>query len=123
MSTGQKEQNERHTMKKLIKAGLGTVLALGAIVAIAQDAGGRRGPGGFGGGQRPQPAIITALDANKDGKLDATEIANAATALKTLDKNGDGEITADEMFGPRPEGGRPPGGGPGRSGPQDPPSQ
>jgi hypothetical protein len=36
--------------------------------------------------------------ANKDGKPDATEIANASVALKTLDKNGDGEITADEMF-------------------------
>ena len=70
------------------------------------------------------PAIITALDANKDGKLDATEIANAATALKTLDKNGDGEITADEMFGPRPAGGLRGGpGGPGGPDRQQPPPQ
>ena len=110
-------------MKKLVKTGLGTVLALGAIVAIAQDGDGRRGPGGpggpggFGGGQRRQPPIISALDANKDGQLDAAELANATTALKTLDKDGDGEVTAEEMFGPRPEGGRPPGGGPVRVGP------
>jgi hypothetical protein len=122
MKRSEKNKTKRNSMKKLTKAGLGTVLALGAIVAIAQDAGGRRGPGGLGG-QRPQPAIINALDANKDGKLDATEIANATIALKTLDKNNDGEVTAEEMFGPRPEGGRPPGGGPGRSGPQDPPAQ
>jgi hypothetical protein len=104
---------------------LARVLAVGEFVAIPQDGGGRRGPGGPGGfgGPRQQPAIITALDANKDGKLDASEIANATAALKTLDKNGDGEITVEEMFGPRPEGGRPPGGGPGRSAPQDPPSQ
>ena len=67
------------------------------------------------------PAVITALDANKDGKLDATEIANASTALKTLDKNSDGEITADEMFGPRPAGG--PGVGLGRPDRQQPPPQ
>lgn len=110
-------------MKKFTKVGLVTALGLSAFVAFAQDPGGRR-PGGPGG-QRPQPPIITALDANKDGKLDATEIANATAALKALDKNGDGEISADEMFGPRPEGNRGPGGrggagapgGPDRSGP------
>ena len=111
-------------MKKLTKIGLVTALGLSALIAMAQDTGGRRfggGPGGPGG-QRPQLAIIGALDTNKDGKLDATEIANATAALKTLDKNGDGEISAQEMFGPRPEGNRGPGGpgapgGPDRSGP------
>jgi hypothetical protein len=98
-------------------------LGLGAIIAIAQDAGsgpGPRpggGPGGPGfGGPRRQPAIIAALDANKDGKLDAKEIANASVALKTLDKNGDGEITMEEMFGPRPDGPRRGPGGPGGPG-------
>jgi len=64
--------------------------------------------------------IVAALDANKDGEIDAAEIANAAAALKTLDKNGDGKLTADEIRPPRgpggpgrgerPRGERPPGG-------------
>ena len=88
---------------------LTAALGLGAVITFAQDAGGDRRPGGPGGpgprgGQRPMPAIIAALDANKDGKLDAGEIANASVALKALDKNGDGEISAEEMFGLRPEG-------------------
>ncbi len=53
----------------------------------------------------PVPAIITALDANQDGLIDAAELANAQVALKTLDKNGDGQLTPDEyhpMRQPRP---------------------
>jgi hypothetical protein len=45
---------------------------------------------------------MVALDANKDGELDATEIANASAALKTLDKNGDGKLSADELMPPHP---------------------
>ena len=44
------------------------------------------------------------------GSIDATEIANAAVALKTLDKNGDGKLTGDEIRPPRGPGGP---GGPG----------
>ena len=36
--------------------------------------------------------------------IDAEEIANASKALKTLDKNGDGKLTQDELRPPRPEG-------------------
>src|ERR1051325_2594938 len=107
-------------MKNVTKIGLITGLGLSAIIALAQDGGGRR-TGGGPGGQRPHPPIIAALDANKDGKLDATEIANASAALKTLDKNGDGELSAEEMFGPRPDPNR---GGPGApGGPGGPPPQ
>lgn len=41
--------------------------------------------------------VLIALDANKDGEISASEINNAAAALKTLDKNGDGKLTADEI--------------------------
>jgi hypothetical protein len=44
----------------------------------------------------PAPALMAALDANKDGVIDATELANASAALKALDKNGDGQLTTDE---------------------------
>lgn len=67
------------------------------------------------------PPIIAALDANSDGVIDATEIANAAAALKTLDKNGDGKLTADEIRPPRPEGGRGPGRGRGHGPRPEPP--
>jgi hypothetical protein len=50
----------------------------------------------------PTPLIVKALDANGDGVVDASEIANAPSALKTLDKNGDGQLTRNEYLGPRP---------------------
>lgn len=76
------------------------------LVARAQDDNTNTPPGGFHGraGHRPPaPLIIGALDANHDGVIDATEIANASTALKALDTNGDGKLTRDEFMG------RPPG--------------
>ena len=38
--------------------------------------------------------------------IDASEITNASVALKTLDKNGDGQLTGDEMCPQRPVGQR-----------------
>ena len=74
----------------------------------------RPGQGGPGG-QRPMMPIIEALDLNKDGVIDADEIAKASASLKKLDKNGDGKLTQDEFRGQRPGG---PGGqgGPGGEG-------
>ena len=78
----------------------------------APDAPGR-GPGG----PPPPSPIIETLDLNKDGIIDAGELAKALESLKTLDKNGDGKLTGDEYHPPRP-------GGPGAGGerrPQRPP--
>jgi EF hand len=58
----------------------------------------------------PRPLIVKALDANDDGVIDASEIANAPAALKTLDKNADGQLTREEYLGRRP--GPPPDGAP-----------
>ncbi|MGA2138807.1 MAG: EF-hand domain-containing protein [Verrucomicrobiia bacterium] len=44
--------------------------------------------------------IIDALDANHDGIIDAAEIANAPAALKTLDKNKDGQLSYDDVHWP-----------------------
>ena len=41
--------------------------------------------------------LLNALDSDHDGTISAAEIAAASQSLLTLDKNGDGEITADEM--------------------------
>jgi hypothetical protein len=98
----------------------GIALGLGAAALIAQEFDGPPGPRGQGGpggpgGPRQGPPIMIALDTNKDGKLDATEIANASKSLMTLDKNNDGELTQDEIGGPRRGGGPSgPGDGPGR---------
>ena len=77
-----------------------TLTTLGATaLTLAQDS---PAPGGPARQHRPAMALIGALDANHDGVIDATEMANAAEALKSLDKNGDGVLTMDELMGPRP---------------------
>ena len=74
------------------------------------------------GGKHPVPPILAALDTNKDGELDATEIANASASLLQLDLNGDGMLSRDEL---RPKGHGGPGGpgGPGGRGSPDDPGQ
>jgi hypothetical protein len=115
------------------------MLALGAsaLAVNAQDVGGPPpdgqrpppqdgqgvGPVGPGmNGHRPPPSpLFLALDVNHDGVIDSNEIANASAELLTLDKNGDGKLTRDELRPPRPpqDGGtesgddRPPGPPPG----------
>jgi hypothetical protein len=77
--------------------------------------GGEQGGPGQGGQQRVVPPIMAALDANHDGVIDEKEIANASNALKTLDKNGDGKLTPDEIR-PRAAGQGGPGGQGGEQG-------
>src|SRR5436190_6009196 len=70
-----------------------------APVAPPVQRGGRGGPGGPGGpgGFGGLDLASTALDTDHNGEISAEEIANAATSLKTLDKNNDGSITEDEV--------------------------
>ena len=42
--------------------------------------------------------VLNALDADHDGEISASEIQNAAVALKTLDTNGDGKLTQGEVL-------------------------
>ena len=58
------------------------------------------GAGGFQGGPMamlPMLPIMKMLDADQDGTLSASEIANASKALIQLDKDGDGIISVEEM--------------------------
>jgi hypothetical protein len=89
---------------------LTALLATSALTTIAQDANSgapigdrpHRGPGGPGGpGHRVMPLVV-ALDVNKDHVIDANEIAGASAALAKLDKNGDGQLTKDELHPARP---------------------
>jgi hypothetical protein len=89
-------------MKKLTVIGA-RILGLSALAVLAQDEGGPP-PGDGARPARPHPPLLTALDANGDGVIDAQEIANASAALKQLDKNGDGKLTVDELRPPRREG-------------------
>jgi hypothetical protein len=98
----ERENKMKTKMKKML-----ALLALGAsaLAAHAQDENGPQGGGNPNGprGQRPPPSpLMEALDVNHDGVIDADEIANAPAALKTLDKNGDGKLTQDELRPPRP---------------------
>lgn len=94
------------------------IVKLAAIQAAPSDGGrgegrgegrgggrgeGRGGPGrGIGG----DPAF-NALDTDRDGTISAEEINHASASLRTLDKNGDGQLTEEEV---RPAFGRGPGG-------------
>ena len=100
-------------------------LFVGLSLAQSQDSqppqfgeGGRRGPGrgGF-----PGSVGFTLLDANNDGVLDAQEIDGAPAVLAKLDKNSDGQVSADEVRPAFPAGrerGGPGGDGRVRGGPE-----
>lgn len=59
------------------------------------------------GAEAPKPhgnPVMLALDADGNFELSSSEIANAATSLKTLDANSDGQLTSDELRPMRGEG-------------------
>lgn len=61
-------------------------------------------------GQQPQPTgqagppspLLFLFDEDEDGVISSEEMKAAASALQTLDANGDGELTIDELRPPRP---------------------
>ncbi|MBS32969.1 MAG: hypothetical protein CMO68_00995 [Verrucomicrobiales bacterium] len=54
------------------------------------------GQAGRGGIMRVLP-IMTALDADGNGEISAEEIENAVAAIRKVDKNKDGKLTAEEL--------------------------
>lgn len=69
------------------------LLVASSVFAQPPSQKNRKAPGGF---LRRVP-VISALDKNKDGEISAEEIENAAAALKTLDRDGNGKLTEDEL--------------------------
>ena len=85
-----------------------TIFACIFVAAHAAILNGQGGP--------PRVSVaFAALDTDHDGTLSAAEIANAPAALKSLDKNNDGQITEDEVR-PQGRGGRGGEGGRGEGG-------
>lgn len=87
-------------MKNMTKSLILAALGAASLTLVAQDAP-DRGPGHP---RRPSSPLITAIDANQDGVIDASEINQAATAIASLDTNGDGQVTSDEARPQRPDG-------------------
>jgi len=81
----------------LFLSGVATIACVGFVVAQTETPPDRP----------PAPPLIAALDGDADGVISAAEIEDAATALLTLDANGDGQLTPDE-FAPRDDGPPPP---------------
>jgi len=117
---------KKTAMMLVLVAGMSLWSARAQEGGAPPDRGGRfpqreGGPGGGPGIERWRPPslpLIVVLDANDDGVIDAEEVANASAALKKLDKNADGKLTADE-YRPIPPGG--PGGPREFGGPGGPP--
>jgi Ca2+-binding EF-hand superfamily protein len=59
--------------------------------------GERRGPGGGPGGMMRLDPVMRALDTDEDGVISAAEWSKAPQALAKFDKNGDGQLTPDEL--------------------------
>lgn len=83
------------------------------------EGGDRPDRGGRGEGRpKMKPPVIAVLDADDNQEISADEIAGATAALKSLDKNNDGEVSPEESMPRRPRGaGRGPGGPGGPGGP------
>ena len=59
-----------------------------AVTGPPREGRQRLGPGSYLE-PLPRPALLTALDANGDGTIDAWELENATKLLRKLDRNSD----------------------------------
>lgn len=78
------------------------LLALIAPLTLACGLVAQPPRGGGAGGPRGGNPVVRALDADKNQEISATEMAGAAAAIRTLDKNSDGTVSADELRPARP---------------------
>ena len=60
--------------------------------------GGTRGPGGGPGGMLAMLPLVTSLDADRSGEIEANEIDSASDSLATLDTDGSGNLTENELM-------------------------
>jgi hypothetical protein len=101
--------NKPNKIMKTIPIQLTIALLAGTVAAQQpQPENGHRPP--------PPPLILVIFDTDHDGVLSAREIRKASDALAALDRNGDRQLTRDELRPPPPpeggdgpEPGKPPG--------------
>lgn len=86
----------------LVKRRAITAIAAGVVASFVLFYAG----GASSMAQKPNP-MITMLDTNKNGVIDAAEISSAEAALNKLDKNLDGMITAEELMSKHGKSARP----------------
>lgn len=80
------------------------VLTVGGVLPIQAEGPPFPVPEGPMGPPPPNP-LVDALDTNRDHRISTEEIANASASLKSLDQDGDGILTHEEMRPPREQGG------------------
>jgi hypothetical protein len=102
-------KREHYRSKRSRILPLALCAALCGAGAFGQGPRGQGGPGGPGGpgqqgGRPPLPPVIRALDTNRDGIIEADEIANAAQSLRTLETSGSDVLTMKELLGRPPRG-------------------
>lgn len=106
-----------------------TSIQLLALLATALTASAKepRPPKGHRPPPPPPSALFEAIDTDHDGTLSAEEIKNSAASIAKLDKDGDGEVTREELHIPPPpkdaEGGQEPPDGPPDGKPPGPPPE
>jgi hypothetical protein len=85
-------------MKQTITLLIGLALAGSALTVGAQQGQGcgAGGPHRYGAQKFP-PSIAAAFDTDSNGVLSAAESAQAPSQLLKLDKNGDGQLSAEEL--------------------------
>lgn len=73
------------------------------LIALAASVGASAQPPQAPGNRRPPPVppLIALFDTDRDKVISAEEIKAAAESLAKLDKNGDGQITLEEIHPPR----------------------
>src|SRR5262245_24843060 len=122
---------ERQGMRAVLERSGGTSIdkeqfVRGMMAMMAQSGGqpprpdgaARRSDGAPGAPGAPPPGggLFATLDTDRNGELSTAEIVAAGTTLLKLDRNNDGKLTPDEVFGGPPDGGPPGRPGEGRPG-------
>lgn len=93
---------------KITRRLFAVALPLGFVAVLSAQTPPPDAPHGPRPGRRPPSPLIRALDTDKSGDISAAELANAPAALRSLDTNGDGKLSGDELHPPRPADAPPP---------------
>jgi hypothetical protein len=80
-------------LKAFVILGFSLLMCPGCLMAVRSAARAAK--------SNPPNPLVQVLDTNHDGVIDEAELASASNSLKSLDRNNDGKLTADELKNPR----------------------